>query len=191
MSTLTDKYEQFIDPYVMGFTDTLREENTLDAIRAYLIFIKHDLRPTDNILMIIGICFARYIESNGSITLDEAFRLLAKQGTGSPLKLRKSMEWKASAHFVIWYKRKVAKEEGRKVPSIISAAIDIIDEFKIPHPTELNQYFDAETLKKSFITSRAYKLFEGQDQLSKKHNRHDYMLNEYNKCVLYLNSLWN
>ncbi len=190
MTSLTNNYEQHIDPYLMGFTDTLREEHAVDVIRSYLLFVGHGLRPTDNVLMIIAMYLAKYFESNGGMTLDQAFGLSAKQGHGSPIKLRKSMGWKASAYFVIWYRLKAAKENREKL-TVIKAIEDLISEFKIPHPKEQTQYFDAETLKSSYKKSGASKFFDAQDELCKKHNRHFYMADQYNQSILALAFLGN
>ncbi|MFA5985074.1 MAG: hypothetical protein WC782_13745 [Methylococcaceae bacterium] len=188
MPKLTDNYEKYIDPYTMGFADSLSGQNTLDAIRMYLALIGYGLRPTDNILMILAISFARYLEGNGSITLDEAFRLLPKQGTGSPLKLRIKNEWKASAYFVIWYRLEEAKKTQQKL-HLSEAVENLIGEFKIPHPKMPGEYFDADTLKTSYSKAKVKKLFKKQNELSKKHYRHDYMDEQYKKCVLVLSRL--
>jgi hypothetical protein len=150
---LTDDYGKWYHPEQLGLIDVIPDDMTYFAMHIYVRFIERGLRPPDNILLIIAKSFDSYLERNGEITLDKAFGVHAKPRTGSPLKHKKAMAWKQHATFLIWYRRKIAEENGQQIPAIKTVAYDLIEEYRIPHHKTPNARYDEDTLEREYNKS--------------------------------------
>ena len=155
MEKLTDDYERWFPPQKLGLIDAMPDDMTYAAIHIYVSFIGRGLLPPDNILLIIGKCFDSYLKSKGNKTLDRAFGMQVSPGIGHPLSHRKAYAWKQYATFLIWHRRKAAKDKGHKIPSVVTVARGLIEEYKIPHPKTPGEYYNADTLEREYKDAKS------------------------------------
>ncbi len=60
----------------------------IESIEQFRIAVTNGVVPSPNILIFVCNCFAKYLEANGRLSLDEAFRMKSKQRVGNPAQQR-------------------------------------------------------------------------------------------------------
>lgn len=132
------------------FAENVKTDDNIDLIRQFQLMTFLGLTPKTNLLVGVATCFKKYIDSEGKMSLDEAFGLKPKRKTGHPLKDRLKKESNGRLFYMMWCTRAQTRKDGH-VLSIEDAAGAVID--------ALNLKIDSETLKKYYCNSGAENIF--------------------------------
>lgn len=98
LTLLEDKEYRFHDQRIgvhameNAWDDPNTKPNPIDCLVNYRTAISSGVMPDINTLIYVANCFAKYLETKGDLTLDQAFGLAPKQRAGHPLRRKKAQD---------------------------------------------------------------------------------------------------